>query len=111
MSIFTTFETDNFIEIFDAAGTGVVAARVHGVSVGSKSMSISIFRHLCMLFSDFRRYFSTMRDFMSRFTTIMTSDYDFLARASGIIRTANGWQLKLGMCIRAFFGTFRTKSG
>ena len=46
MSIFTTFETDNFIEIFDAAGTGVVAARVHGVSVGSKSMSISIFRHL-----------------------------------------------------------------
>ena len=46
MSIFTTFETDNFIEIFDAAGTGVVAARVHGVSVGSETMAISIFRHL-----------------------------------------------------------------
>ena len=46
MSIFTTFETDNFIEIFDAAGSVVVAARVHGVSVGSETMAISIFRHL-----------------------------------------------------------------
>ena len=46
MSIFTTFEADHFIQIFQASRPVVVAARVHGVSVGSETMAISIFRHL-----------------------------------------------------------------
>ena len=76
---------------------------------GVRTKPKSFLAYLGMLFSDFWRYFRAMRHFMSRLATIMTSNNDFLARASWVIRTAHGRQLEFRMCIRTLW-TFGTES-